>query len=57
VTRRVGILQDASRPRTPAVDEFVSLLRTFDGDAGSLPEFTRWGAGEASRTRGAAPSM
>ncbi|WP_312809704.1 LysR family transcriptional regulator [Corynebacterium variabile] len=57
VTRRVGVLQDASRPRTPAVDEFVSLLKTFDGDAGSLPEFTRWGAGEASRTRGAAPSM
>lgn len=48
VTRRVGILQDASRPRTPAVDEFVSLLRTFDGDAGSLPEFTRWGAGKTS---------
>lgn len=42
VTRRVGILQDATRPRTPAIAEFLALLDSPQSSKTPLPEFTRW---------------
>lgn len=41
MTRRVGILQDTTRPRTPAVTEFLALLEAPTSEI-PLPEFTRW---------------
>jgi LysR family carnitine catabolism transcriptional activator len=42
VTRRIGVLQDADRAATPAVEEFLALVRGSTGAQLRLPEFTRW---------------
>lgn len=50
VTRRVGILRDSTRPRTPEVTEFLALLLSSTAGENRLPEFTHWvrGAGGAA---------
>lgn len=58
VTRRIGILQDADRVASPAVEEFLALLRTSTTDDVRLPDFTVWtGLGDASSGPPAPPHV